>query len=105
MTPGKPKLGRKECANPLLTLIHLPLRALERYRDMQCAGRAEKAHRWHVEGTLKASGVAQSGGGRGGGGGEREREREREFRLQMVYCILAIGPYTNRNTKQNYAHT
>ena len=39
-----------------------------------------------------------------------ERERERgggtsDFRLQMVYCILAIGPYTNRNTKQNYAHT
>ena len=24
---------------------------------------------------------------------------------QMIYCILAIGPYTNRNTKQNYAHT
>ena len=76
---------------------------------MQCAGRAEKAHRWHVDGTLKASGVAQSGGGGGGGERrekrEREREREREFRLQMVYCILAIGPYTNRNTKQNYAHT
>ena len=23
----------------------------------------------------------------------------RDFRLQMVYCILAIGPYTNRNYK------
>ena len=48
-------------------------------------------------------------GERGGGDRERERqrkERERDFRLlQMVYCILAIGPYTNRNTKQNYAHT
>ena len=34
---------------------------------------------------------------------ERERERERggggEFRLQMVYCILAIGPYTSAKYK------
>ena len=37
---------------------------------------------------------------------EREREREREFRLQMVYCILAIGPYIYKpqNTQLNYAH-
>ena len=28
-----------------------------------------------------------------------ERERERDFRLQMVCCILAIGPYTNRKTQ------
>ena len=31
--------------------------------------------------------------GRGGGGGG---ERERDFKLQMVYCILAIDRYTNR---------
>ena len=30
---------------------------------------------------------------------------ERDFTLQMVYCILAIGPYTGPKThKLNYAH-
>ena len=33
----------------------------------------------------------------------RERERERDFRLQMVYCTLAIGPYTNPG--QIHTHT
>ena len=26
-------------------------------------------------------------------------ETDSDFRLQMVYCILAIGPYTNRRCK------
>ena len=36
---------------------------------------------------------------------EREREREREFRFQMVYCILAIGPYTNREREREKSKT
>ena len=36
---------------------------------------------------------------------DRDTERERDFRRQMVYCILAIGPYTNPKThKLNCAH-
>ena len=30
---------------------------------------------------------------------ERERETSDFFRLQMVYCVLTIGPYTNRKYK------